>query len=143
MVKKRKKKELPERNWIPISIIEIVINIYLSYFLGWTFSIGFLGYFYFFSVLSIWILLLIYVLGNILREKPDLKLKKIFSKIKKIEVYESWYVLASVGLIFALFVIATFSMFDKLIGTTFLLVLFGFWFAWIRDILKHKREKSS
>jgi len=69
-------------------------------------------------------------------------LRKSFVKIKKIEVYESWYFLTASGLIFALIIIAMFLNFGEYIGGISILVLYGFLFALIRDILKHKRDKS-
>lgn len=139
MSKSKKEKKKPERNWISISAIMIIVAAFLTFY----YPSQLRDIFFFLYFLILWFLIFVYVLGNTLREVPDFGLRKSLLKIKKIEVYESWYFLMVLGMVFLSIVIVASLRFGREWGITLFGFLFGFLGLWIRDILLDKRGKRS
>lgn len=137
------KRKEPQRNWISLSVILFVLISVVTYLYLDIFPLVIIGFFSFVLIIIIWIVCFLYVLENTLREIPDFEMHKVFVAIKKIDNYENCYFLLALGIIFGLVVILIYQNFGELAGTSVLIVLYGFLFAWIRDILKYRRDKSS
>ena len=140
MAKGNKEKKPPERNWISFSVAMIILVSFLTYFSFESKHLPKLFSFVYFLIL--WILIFVSILGNALREIPDFELKNSLLKIKKIEIYESWYFLILIGLIFLFVVIIISLNCGEAWGIAVFGFLFGFLALWVRDILNKKREKS-
>lgn len=141
MVENKKK----ERNWISLSLNSVVLGIlmtilYIQMILRIQDILDIRIIFSVVYLIILWALILFYILVNIISEIPKFAIRKHLSKIRDKKVYESWYFLMILGMIFGSAVIAITSRFGEGWGIASFLVFFGFLFAWIRDILQEKRK---
>ena len=129
------------RLWIIYSILMVVSTGILSSF----YLSEFLTPFHVWYLIIVWSQIFVYVLMSALREYPEvaIKFREKFSKIKNREVYEGLYFLFLIGLIFVSFVIVVNILVGESWAIASFVVLFGFYLAIIRDILKNKRETKS
>lgn len=137
-------KKEPEKYWFPISVLMMLSTAFVEFYFLYYFG----GIFHVSLVLLIWISIFVYVLDNTLRLVEDpVWIKRLgnfhLSRIKERNVYESWYFLLILGLIFLIIVILVNLNF----GEAWAIAVFGFLYGVlgliIVDVLRYKRKSPS